>query len=271
MKSWVAIDVAVRDNPKMRRFAAALPGPKRGHVARAVGHVAMLLGAIKLNAPSGALADIPDSLLEEWAAWDGRPGQFASTFRTYFAPDGQLHDWHEWNGRIIERQKREVERVQTWRDERVQNADGNGNVTRSRTRSVRGTYLPTLPTNQPPTPPPDQTPSSARASFLAAIPDDVRRHRWQAEIDSWTSGMGLDYRATEDDIDRALTDYLASEHPQGGPTFSPAHVRGFLKRAVAERESGWQMGTNGRGGKPTIGEQVYRNAKLAEAISTRPK
>lgn len=271
MKSWVAIDVAVRDNPKMRRFAAALPGPKRGHVARAVGHVAMLLGAVKLNAPDGSLSNIPDSLLEEWAAWDGQAGQFASTFRTYFAPNGSLHDWHEWNGRIIERQKREVERVQSWRDERVQNADGNGNATRNATRSVRGTYLPTLPTNQPTTPPPSQTSSSPRERFLAEIPDDLRRMRWRAEIESWTSGMGLDYRATEDDIERALTDYLASEHPDGRPTFSPAHVRGFLKRAVAERESGLAMGTNGRGGKPTIAEQVYKNAKLAEEISTRPK
>lgn len=113
-KRWVAIDVAVGDNPKVWRFAAELYQlpPKYADLGlpAAVGHVSMLLGAVKLNAPDGDISAVPDDLLELWAKWRGKRGAFAPLYRRRFAPDGKIKDWEEWNGRLLAKQEAERQR-----------------------------------------------------------------------------------------------------------------------------------------------------------------
>lgn len=166
MNRFVAIDVSLGDNPKVRRFARELFGSNKLALAATAGCLTMLLGHCKISAPSGDISEVDDSLLEEWAHWPGKPGVFAQAFRARFAADGKLNDWEDWNGNLIRQQEANRKKAQEWRDKQAayQFANGNGNGTRTSTRTVRNPVperfangsrtanQPTIPTNQPPHP-----------------------------------------------------------------------------------------------------------------------
>ena len=152
---WVAIDVVIGDNPKVWRFSSALFPSASGKfadviLAASVGHISMLLGQVKIHAPDGNVADVPDDLLELWAKWRGKRGVFAPAWRKEFAPDGHVNDWEEWNGRLIKQQEAERKRWHDRKERAAQRGDSTGDSTEDNTEPPRApTHPPTNPTPKP--------------------------------------------------------------------------------------------------------------------------
>jgi hypothetical protein len=133
---WVAIDVDIADDPLVHRLAASL----RLRVAEVVGLLTLTFARMAKHAPAGNVASVPDSLIETWAAWEGKRGTFAPHFRAELCDEtGTVRAWEHYNGRNIRRAKAASERVRKWREERAQNADVTHNTTHNRTHNVRRT------------------------------------------------------------------------------------------------------------------------------------
>ena len=180
MSRWVAIDVAIGDNPKVWRFAGALFGPIRGKMAdlvlpAAAGHITMLLGSIKIHAPSGDVSDVPDDLIELWAKWRGARGLFASAWRKEFAPDGNVNDWEEWNGRLVRQQEAERER---WHRRQLRGDSGGGSGGGNAETPAAPTYLPTNLKEKPKGAP---TPRADKAAPWMADIRPIYRERYDAD------------------------------------------------------------------------------------------
>lgn len=199
MSRWVAIDVAIGDNPKVWRFAGALFGPIRGKMAdlilpAAAGHITMLLGSIKIHAPSGDVSDVPDELIELWAKWRGTRGLFASTWRKEFAPDGMVNDWEEWNGRLVRQQEAERKR---WHQRKLRGDSGGDSGGGTAETHAAPTYL---PTNQP-----KEKTSAADASVAEPSKKPKRKRATKpkpahtgeaASRDSWLTPAGTAWEET---------------------------------------------------------------------------
>lgn len=280
MTRWVAIDVAVGDNPKVRRFASELFGTAQLAVPAAIGHLTMLFGAIKASAPSGDLTGVPDDLLEEWARWRGKRGRLASAFRALFAPDGDLHDWEEWNGDLIRQQEANREKARNWRLKQAANRSTNGatNGTRTSTETVRelvrepyanGTRTANLPTDLP---------KDLKASAAQAPPDP------QVEaVLSYYGELHPKRRPGKQDrtaIARALKTYTLEQVRDAiaGNAHDPWHAdrakheltyvlrdNGKIDTFIAMAHAPPSQTTLGRA--LTIGEQTFLNAKLARGTA----
>lgn len=91
----------------------------------AVGYLAMFWGNASRHCRGGVIADLPDSLLEQWANWRGEAGVFARFVREHHASDGQINDWDEYNGRLdarreTDRKRKAAERTSAGRPQDVQ-------------------------------------------------------------------------------------------------------------------------------------------------------
>lgn len=89
---------------------------------RAVGALAMFWGAVSLYCPGGNIADVPDSQLEEWAAWDGKRGAFAAFVRGQHSTDGVINDYEEYCGALEIYRKKVRDRVHKLRASRDESA-----------------------------------------------------------------------------------------------------------------------------------------------------
>ena len=78
--NWIRIAVGIGDDPDIHRLADAL----ECRVAEAVGLVVCTLAMFPEHAPDGNLAQIPPSLVERWAGWDGQRGRFDAALRDHF-------------------------------------------------------------------------------------------------------------------------------------------------------------------------------------------
>lgn len=113
--------------------------------AAAIGFLVSLWGAVAEHSANGAIADVPDLLLEEWAGWHGTPRAFARWVRAHHVDaDGRLRDWDETNGPL---------------DTRRENNRRAAQAHRNRQRAGRaGRAEPPEKPDQRPEPPDDQRP-----------------------------------------------------------------------------------------------------------------
>lgn len=103
---------------------------------RAVGALAMFWGAVSLYCPQGNVADVPDPQLEEWAAWDGKRGAFASFVREQHSTGGVINDYQEYCGALEVYRKKVRDRVTKHRNNQnvtvtsaLHDTPGNATVT----------------------------------------------------------------------------------------------------------------------------------------------
>jgi hypothetical protein len=102
--------------------------------ARAVGYLGMFWGALSQHCVGGNIADVPDSLLEEWAEWKGKRGVFASFVRQHHSRGGIVNEYDDYSGRLDARREKDRQRQAEWRKSHTPNAPddtlGNAYVTR---------------------------------------------------------------------------------------------------------------------------------------------
>lgn len=140
---WIAISVTIGGDPAVHRMAAVL----RIRVAEVVGLLGLTFAGMAQHAPSGQLADVPNTLLEQWSTWHGKRGAFAAQFRAELCDDaGQVRAWEKYNGANIRRLESARERARIWREtqerERAE-CEQNANGTHTRTRTKRAAYAST--------------------------------------------------------------------------------------------------------------------------------
>lgn len=113
---WIRIADGMDDDPKVHVLATALGCP----VAGAVGHLVLLLSRFPEHAPQGNLAQIPASLVERWAAWEGERGVFDAAFReTFLNADGIWTAWEKHNGAALREAHASRERAAEYRRRRA--------------------------------------------------------------------------------------------------------------------------------------------------------
>lgn len=78
--------------------------------ARAVGHLAMFWGSLSQHCPLGDISQVPDAQIEEWAAWTGRRGLFASFVHEKHSTEGVVNEYEEYSGKLEERRERDRKR-----------------------------------------------------------------------------------------------------------------------------------------------------------------
>ena len=77
----------------------------------ALGYFAAFNGAIARQCPDGNLQAVPDRLLEQWAEWDGEPGQFAQAARVVLLDsDCQVKGWAKAMGKLVQDRAKDRER-----------------------------------------------------------------------------------------------------------------------------------------------------------------
>src|SRR5262249_15326397 len=86
----------------------------------AIGLLVQLWLELPDHARDGAIGQITDQALEEWAGWRGRRGRFAPAYRDLFQTvDGKVNAWDRHNGKALEKSDRDAERTRRWREEQA--------------------------------------------------------------------------------------------------------------------------------------------------------
>lgn len=136
MISWVRIDRAIGDDPKVHRLAEALGAD----VATVVGYLVFVFGHMAEQAKDGDLREVPDTALERWAGWTGRRGRFAAAFRTLLTTDGVVSAWTKHNGAAIEKAEADAQRKRVARDkQRAPGGVTSNGTARAESAPRRGT------------------------------------------------------------------------------------------------------------------------------------
>src|SRR5690606_31954107 len=76
LMNWIRVAVTIADDPDIHALAEGL-GVK---VAEAIGLVVSVLCKCPAHVPDGKFRDIPASLVEKWAGWEGERGTFDREF-----------------------------------------------------------------------------------------------------------------------------------------------------------------------------------------------
>jgi hypothetical protein len=140
---WIAISVTIGGDPAVHRMAAVL----KVRVAEIVGLLALTFAGMGQHAPTGQIAAVPDSLLEQWSTWHGKRGAFAAQFRAELCDDtGLVRAWEKYNGANIRRLGAARERARVWRETKERTTtvrEPNANGTHTRTHTKRAAYAST--------------------------------------------------------------------------------------------------------------------------------
>ena len=144
--NWIRIAVAIGDDPDVHTLADRLGC----RVAEAVGLVVCLLTRFPEHAPDGNLAQIPASLVERWAGWEGTRGEFDAAFRGIFLTDGVWPAWERHNGTALREAESSRLRAAEYRRRqaddllnRTANGTANGTTDRTHLRTDGRTNLTT--------------------------------------------------------------------------------------------------------------------------------
>jgi hypothetical protein len=156
MREWTRTPTDSFGDPATHRMAAAL----KLDVATVVGHLLAVWSLLPAHARDGNLADVPDTLLEEWARWRGKRDVFAGAMRAHLLVNGVWELWEELNGAVLREKdadaKRQAERREALRKAKRAQLDDlvDASAERPRDRPADGsTDRPTLRTDvrlQPP-------------------------------------------------------------------------------------------------------------------------
>lgn len=118
--------------------------------AAAVGHLAMLWGAVSVFCTDGDLSDTPDATLETWSGWTGTPGAFSNFVRvTHCDSHGRLNEYDEYGGRLEavkklnrERKRRQRDRIKSVESPERESVPDNSDVV---TQTSRGGHAAVTP------------------------------------------------------------------------------------------------------------------------------
>lgn len=114
------VDRRLADSVLVRRASIDLCIP----VAQAIGHFVALWGALADADRDGELASLPDTVIEDWACWDGEAvsdrngyGRYARYVREFHLDEnGRVKDWDKWAGSLTKQRNQNAERQQRYRD-----------------------------------------------------------------------------------------------------------------------------------------------------------
>ena len=124
MSNWVPVDTALRNHPKLARFARRLDVNR----AQAIGHLVLLWTWALDYAPDGQLGTYESEELADAAMYDGDPGAFLSAITSSgFADAGTdrltLHDWEQYGGKLGMYRRANRERQARHRERQLANDD----------------------------------------------------------------------------------------------------------------------------------------------------
>jgi len=194
---WIESHTALARHPKVLRLARLL-GLR---VPAALGHLHLLWWWALEYAPSGDLSPFDADEIAIACMWEGETAGLLPALQQagFLDQDGMLHDWYEYVGRLLEKRRKDVERVQQWREHQKRTPEGtsgertppataaplerNVDVTRNervRSAAVHVTYnaptVPTVPTVlHPPPPPAGAAPAPAREAAVVDTPATLPR------------------------------------------------------------------------------------------------
>lgn len=110
---WIRVHARLVDKPVVARCAESL----RIDPYKAMGHLVALWGGVSMNVVGGHVQDVPDSLLERWAGWNGKRGAFANWVREQHLDDeGRINEWDEYAGALEARRAKERQRLHDKRE-----------------------------------------------------------------------------------------------------------------------------------------------------------
>ena len=141
--NWIRVAVSIGDDPDLHALAEGL-GIR---VAEAIGLVVGVLCKCPAHVPDGKFLDIPASLVERWAGWEGERGTFDREFRDAFLnAEGVWAAWDKHNGaamrdaeaarqRAAEYRRRNAERLLESSENGTANGSGDGSLLRTNERT----------------------------------------------------------------------------------------------------------------------------------------
>lgn len=123
---WIRVAANLsRRKVTWRLFAACLGtfpvpegAPRSLYQKAAIGFLVELWGNIAEHTADGSIAALPDAQLEQWAGWDGTPGQFAAWLRAAHldTSTGKCREWDECAGALQTRRQADAERKRNQRE-----------------------------------------------------------------------------------------------------------------------------------------------------------
>lgn len=146
--NWIRVAVAIGDDPDIHALAEGLDV----RVAEAIGLVVGVLCKCPAHVPDGKFLDIPASLVERWAGWQGERGVFDREFRDAFLnAEGVWVAWEKHNGtamrdaeaarqRAAEYRRRNAERLLEDSANGTANGTGEGSPLRTNERTNLTTF-----------------------------------------------------------------------------------------------------------------------------------
>lgn len=121
--NWIRMATTMKGDATVHRLAAVLT---KGDVPKMIGHLQCVLAELPAHARNGDISGVPASLLEHWALWTGRRGQFDTEFRAAMCTDaGVIRAWDVHNGSAIREADRNAANARQYRQRK---RDGNGDA-----------------------------------------------------------------------------------------------------------------------------------------------
>lgn len=112
----------MKGDASVHRMAAVLT---KGDVPKIIGHLQCVFSELPAHARDGDISGVPATLLEHWALWIGKRGQFDAEFRREMCNDGTIRSWDVHNGAAIRQADRNAESARTYRQRQ---RSGSGDV-----------------------------------------------------------------------------------------------------------------------------------------------
>lgn len=243
--NWIRIATKMKSDPRMGAIASAC----RVRVPEAVGLVCCVLMEFPDHVRDGDVAHVDNVVLEQWAGWGGKGGEFAAAFRRHLCDDaGVVRSWEKHNGAALRKAETDIERKRSMRNGAEtaraktapsarqtsgRRADGAVDETRRDETAVI-----TLAEEGYP------SPSSALRSVLPAVATTghaalaklfahtADEEVWAGIIRGMASGLSMDGNrpASPERLAAAVEDFVAQGHHVNP---NPSLFRGFVKRAKA--------------------------------------
>ena len=120
--NWIRVSVGITHDPRVYALADDL----EVRPAEVVGLLIGVMAALPEHAPTGDLTNVPQTLIERWAGWDGVRGAFAVRFATRFLNDGVWAAWEKYNGSALREAKSNAERAKAARNARKRGSTAYG-------------------------------------------------------------------------------------------------------------------------------------------------
>lgn len=261
---WIRVHANLASKPVIGRAVQAL----RVSENEAIGLMVRFWGSVSQHVVNGAVQEVTDRQIENWAGWTRKRGSFAAFIRSaHLDTEGRVNEWDDYHGKLEARRAKDRCKKQEIRKKSGGHpADSPQDIRTDSvpTRAVRDETIRTTTALLPP-PPPWQPILEARIAERLTEPGRLalaamlQRYGDKAgivgELELCVDGSrGAQFKATWPQIDMAVCDF-AAKYMAKVETWEPTLLRACIRRAMRpEQEAG-----NGRhrGG---VGQRSYDNA-----------